>query len=91
MSLPPTAAVFALIDGNCFYVSCERVFSPKLRDRPVVVLSNNDGCVVDRSDEAKALGIAMGEPYFNIKRGMSSPGVWRCPPITRSMSTFPAG
>jgi hypothetical protein len=55
MAIEPSNTVFALIDGNCFYVSCERVFSPKLRDRPVVVLSNNDGCVVARSDEAKAL------------------------------------
>ena len=59
--------VYALIDGNAFYVSCERVFNPKLRGRPVVVLSNNDGCVVARSDEAKALGIAMGAPYFKIR------------------------
>ncbi|MGE5446360.1 MAG: Y-family DNA polymerase [Ignavibacteriales bacterium] len=54
----------ALIDCNNFYVSCERVFNPKLRGRPVVVLSNNDGCVVARSEEAKALGIPMGAPAF---------------------------
>jgi DNA polymerase V len=59
---------FALIDGNAFYVSCERVFAPRLRGRPVVVLSNNDGCVVARSDEAKALGIGMGTPYFKIRQ-----------------------
>ncbi len=52
--------MFALVDGNCFYVSCERVFDPALEGRAVVVLSNNDGCVVARSDEAKALGIPMG-------------------------------
>ncbi|MCC6068091.1 Y-family DNA polymerase [Ferrovum sp. PN-J185] len=56
----------ALIDGNNFYVSCERVFNPSLRKRPVVVLSNNDGCVVSRSNEAKALGIAMGTPFFKV-------------------------
>src|SRR6201997_1713799 len=53
-----------LVDCNNFYVSCERVFNPKLRGRPVVVLSNNDGCVVARSEEAKALGIPMGAPVF---------------------------
>ncbi len=54
----------ALVDVNNFYVSCERVFDPKLNGRPVVVLSNNDGCAVARSDEAKALGIPMGAPWF---------------------------
>ena len=57
----------ALIDGNNFYVSCERVFQPKLRGRPVVILSNNDGCVVSRSAEAKAVGIPMGAPWFQWK------------------------
>jgi len=56
--------VVALVDCNNFYVSCERVFAPRLAGRPVVVLSNNDGCVIARSNEAKALGIAMGEPAF---------------------------
>lgn len=59
--------VYALIDGNNFYVSCERVFRPDLNDRPVVVLSNNDGCAIARSNEAKALGIKMGAPWFQIK------------------------
>ncbi len=59
--------MFALIDCNNFYASCERVFDPKLRGRPIVVLSNNDGCVIARSAEAKALGIDMGGPYFKIK------------------------
>jgi DNA polymerase V len=59
--------VFALIDCNDFYVSCERIFDPKLLGRPVVVLSNNDGCVVARSQEAKALGIRMGAPLFQVK------------------------
>lgn len=58
---------FALIDGNSFYCSCERVFDPKLRRRPVIVLSNNDGCAVARTAEAKALGIKMGDPMFKIR------------------------
>jgi DNA polymerase V len=56
-----------IVDCNNFYVSCERVFNPKLRNKPVVVLSSNDGCVVARSNEAKALGIPMGVPYFKVK------------------------
>ena len=59
--------MYALVDGNNFYVSCERVFRPNLEGLPVVVLSNNDGCAVARSNEAKALGIAMGAPWFKIK------------------------
>ncbi len=59
--------VFALVDCNSFYCSCERVFDPSLEKRPVIVLSNNDGCAVARTDEAKALGIGMGDPYFKIK------------------------
>jgi len=62
--MPP---VFALVDCNNFYVSCERVFDPKLDGKPVIVLSNNDGIVVARSNEAKALGIAMGVPAFQIR------------------------
>lgn len=62
--MPP---IFALIDCNNFYVSCERVFNPTLRHKPVIVLSNNDGCVVARSEEAKALGIPMGIPEFQIR------------------------
>lgn len=57
----------ALLDANNFYVSCERLFNPKLENRPVVVLSNNDGCVVARSQEAKDLGIKMGTPYFQVR------------------------
>ena len=60
-------ATFGLVDCNNFYVSCERVFQPRLADRPVVVLSNNDGCVVARSQEARALGIAMGAPFFKVR------------------------
>ncbi len=58
---------FALVDCNNFYVSCERLFQPALEGRPVVVLSNNDGCIISRSNEAKALGIAMGAPYFKCR------------------------
>jgi len=57
----------ALIDCNSFYVSCERLFNPKIQNMPVVVLSNNDGCVISRSTEAKKIGIKMGEPYFKVK------------------------
>ncbi len=59
--------MFALVDCNNFYASCERVFNPSLNGRPVVVLSNNDGCVIARSNEAKALGIPMGAPAFEYK------------------------
>ena len=60
--------IFALADCNSFYASCERVFNPKLNNRPVVVLSNNDGCIVARTNEAKELGIKMGEPLFKAKK-----------------------
>ena len=60
-------SIFALVDCNNFYASCEKLFDPKLKDRPVVVLSNNDGCVVARSAEVKALGIPMGVPWFQIQ------------------------
>lgn len=60
--------MFALVDGNNFYVSCERVFRPSLNGQPVVVLSNNDGCAIARSNEAKALGIRMGHPWHEIRR-----------------------
>jgi DNA polymerase V len=66
---------FALIDGNSFYCSCERVFDPKLRRRPVIVLSNNDGCAVARTAEAKALGIKMGAPMFSIRDLVKREGV----------------
>jgi DNA polymerase V len=59
--------IYALIDCDNFYVSCERVFRPDLNNKPVAVLSNNDGCIVSRSNEVKALGIKMGTPYFEIK------------------------
>ena len=58
----------ALVDCNSFYVSCERLFNPSIIKKPVVVLSNNDGCVISRSSEAKILGIKMGEPYFKVEK-----------------------
>jgi DNA polymerase V len=72
--MPPP---LALVDCNNFYASCERVFQPTLRGRPVVVLSNNDGCVIARSNEAKALGIAMGEPWHLNRERFSKAGVIR--------------
>ncbi|MGE4244033.1 Y-family DNA polymerase [Ramlibacter sp.] len=67
--------MYALVDGNNFYVSCERVFRPSLRGRPVIVLSNNDGCAIARSNEAKALGIAMAEPWPYIRKRLGDAGV----------------
>ena len=58
--------MFGLVDCNNFYASCERVFNPKLNNKPIVVLSNNDGCVIARSNEAKKIGVKMGEPAFKI-------------------------
>lgn len=65
----------ALVDCNNFYVSCERVFNPKLEGKPVVVLSNNDGCAVARSNEVKALGIKMGEPWFKMEQIANQHGI----------------
>ena len=67
--------VFALVDCNNFYASCEKLFNPELKDRPVVVLSNNDGCVVARSAEVKALGIPMGVPWFKIQTEAKRHGI----------------
>ncbi len=67
--------MYALVDCNNFYASCERIFNPKLENKPVVVLSNNDGCVIARSNEAKALGIRMGEPAFKIEDFINRNGV----------------
>lgn len=69
------ATIFALCDCNNFYVSCERVFDARLRERPVVVLSNNDGCIVARSNEAKAIGIKMGAPLFQVEHLIKTYGV----------------
>ena len=65
----------ALVDVNAMYVSCERVFDPSLHNRPAVVLSNNDGCVVARSAEAKALGIPMGYPWFKLEATAAQHGL----------------
>jgi DNA polymerase V len=67
--------VYALADCNSFYASCERVFRPTLEGQPIIVLSNNDGCVIARSNEAKALGVEMGVPYFQIKDLVRQKGV----------------
>lgn len=64
--LEPRQSYIAHVDVNSFYVSCERAFDPRLEGRPVIVLSNNDGCAVARSSEAKALGIEMGAPWFKL-------------------------
>ena len=68
--------MIALVDCNNFYASCERVFQPKLEHKPIVVLSNNDGCVIARSNEAKALGIKMGAPAFKMKSIFDRNGVY---------------
>nr|AYU69145.1 protein ImpB [Escherichia coli] len=77
--------MFALADINSFYASCEKVFRPDLRNEPVIVLSNNDGCVIARSPEAKALGIRMGQPWFQVRQNapgerkyMYFPAIMRC-------------
>ena len=62
--------IFALVDCNNFYVSCERVFQPFLEHVPVLVLSNNDGCAIARSNEVKALGVKMGTPYFQMREAL---------------------
>lgn len=67
--------IFALVDCNNFFVSCERVFRPDLWEKPVAVLSNNDGCIVARSNEVKAMGIPMGVPYFKVKDVLSKNNV----------------
>ena len=66
----------ALVDCNSFYVSCERLFKPHIIKKPVVVLSNNDGCIISRSTEAKALGIKMGDPYFKAKKNIIKNNVY---------------
>lgn len=70
-----TSPMFALIDGNNFYCSCERLFRPDLKHRPMVVLSNNDGCAIARSNEAKDLGIRMGQPWHEIRHLVQSKGL----------------
>ena len=75
MKSPLKPRPIALVDCNNFYVSCERVFQPQLRSQPVVVLSNNDGCVISRSDEAKQLGVAMGVPLFEVRSLIREKGI----------------
>jgi len=72
------APLFALVDVNNFYVSCERVFAPQLEKTPMVVLSNNDGCAVARSAEVKALGVKMGTPWFQMKDLAKQHGILAC-------------
>jgi DNA polymerase V len=67
--------MFALIDCDDFYASCERVFQPELRGRPVIVLSNNDGCVIALSEEAEELGFEMGDPFFEVRDEAEVQGV----------------
>ena len=59
--------MYALVDCNSFYASCEKIFRPDLKNQPVVVLSNNDGCVIARSPEAKKMGLIMGQPWYQIR------------------------
>lgn len=68
--------MYALVDCNNFYASCERVFQPKLNGKPIVILSNNDGCIISRSDEAKKLGIAMGAPEFKVRQELKEKGIY---------------
>ncbi len=79
--------VIALVDVNNFYASCERLFRPNLKGVPIVVLSNNDGCVVSRSPEAKAIGIKMGVPYFQIRQFFEAMGESGSPATMSSMAT----
>ncbi|TBX71367.1 Y-family DNA polymerase [Flavobacterium silvisoli] len=67
--------MYALVDCNNFYASCERVFQPKLMGKPIVILSNNDGCIISRSDEAKALGIPMGAPEFKVRQELKDKNI----------------
>lgn len=77
--------VFALVDCNNFYASCERVFNPVLEGKPIVVLSNNDGCIVARSNEAKKLGIPMGAPFHEWKNLIITNNVFVFPPTMNCM------
>ena len=76
MSYIPHTKKIALVDCNSFYVSCERLFKPHILKKPVVVLSNNDGCIISRSSEAKVLGIKMGDPYYKAKEIIIKNGVY---------------
>ena len=95
MTPQATNKIYALVDCNNFFVSCERIFRPDLEGKPVVVLSSNDGCVVARSNEAKALGIPMGAPvsscanFSRVKRLYAFRAILICMPIYHDAS--PAG
>ena len=80
--------MYALCDCNNFFVSCERVFRPDLEGKPVVVLSGNDGCVVSRSNEAKALGIKMGEPWFEVKRRKGEEAIGQVTAFSSNFSLY---
>ncbi|MEP0548071.1 MAG: hypothetical protein ABJF88_14140, partial [Rhodothermales bacterium] len=67
--------MFCLVDCSNFYVACERLFRPDLAGVPVAVLSNNDGCVVARSEEVKAMGVTMGAPFFKVRERLEAEGV----------------
>src|SRR5208282_1664529 len=67
---------FALVDCNSFYASCEQAFNPKAYGKPVIVLSNNDGNIIARSKEAKALGVDMGKPFFQVREELEQKGVF---------------
>src|SRR5690349_19222434 len=67
--------MYAIVDCNSFYCSCERVFRPDLQAKPVVVLSNNDGCIISRTEEAKSAGIGMAVPYYQAKTQIEKAGV----------------
>ena len=81
----------ALVDCNSFYVSCERLFNTSIAKKPVVVLSNKDGCVISRSTEAKILGIKMGEPYFKVEKIVKKNDVKIFYLITHCMEIYPEG
>jgi len=88
-SAVPGGGSIALVDVNCFYASAERAFDPSLEGRPLVVLSNNDGCAVTRSPEAKALGIPLGEPWFKL--APRDWGSWHVPATMSFMGTSAPG
>ena len=83
--------MFSVIDCNSFYVSCERLFQPQYENRPVVVLSNNDGCVISRSNEAKALQIPMGAPAFKYESIFKQHNVKYFPQTSHCMAIYHQG
>lgn len=81
----------ALLDCNNFYASCERVFNASIKQKPVVVLSNNDGCVIARSNEAKEMGVTMGSPLFKVLGLLDAHDAEYFPQIMLSMVICPPG